>query len=45
MCREVTAFGTGEETEAFIGVMACSPQGGGREATFKDFHLDEGVKE
>ena len=45
MAREVNCFGTGDETEAFVGVMTCSPKGGGRTATFKDFKIDEGVVE
>ncbi|KZP20622.1 hypothetical protein FIBSPDRAFT_861366 [Athelia psychrophila] len=45
MIREVHAFGQGDETEeAFVGVMACSPLGGGVKATFEGFQMREGVR-
>lgn len=43
MIREVNVFGDGE-SKAIIGVMACSPLGGGVEGTFKDFKLKLGVE-
>ena len=45
MIREVNAFGSGDEIEAFVGVMACSPKGGSVEATFGDYEVREGVRE
>ena len=42
MVREVNVFGQ-DETEAFVGVMTCSPKGGGAKATFTDFQLREGA--
>lgn len=42
MVREVNSFGDGSETKATVGVMACSPFGGGVKATFKSFTLQEG---
>ncbi len=44
MVREVNAFGSGEETSAFVGVMGCSPKGGGVEARFKRFKMRDGVR-
>jgi len=42
MVREVNVFGDGTEVKATVGVMACSPLGGGAKATFKNFTLKEG---
>ncbi|KZP22426.1 hypothetical protein FIBSPDRAFT_859487 [Athelia psychrophila] len=45
MIREVHAFGQGDDTEeALVGVMACSPLGGGVKATFQGFQMREGVR-
>jgi len=41
MIREVNVFGDGEQ-KAVVGVMACSPLGGGAKATFRDFKLKLG---
>ncbi|KZP32751.1 hypothetical protein FIBSPDRAFT_811551 [Athelia psychrophila] len=45
MIREVHAFGQEDENEeAFVGVMACSPLGGGVKATFEGFQMREWVR-
>ena len=44
MIREVHGF-AGKEDEVFVGVMACSPKGGGVEAIFRDLAITEGVRE
>ncbi|WVR03534.1 hypothetical protein IAU60_000526 [Kwoniella sp. DSM 27419] len=45
MIRQVKAFGDGKATKAFIGVMGCSPKGGGAMVTFRNFTLKSGARE
>jgi regulation of enolase protein 1 (concanavalin A-like superfamily) len=45
MIREVHNFGTGEEKQAKVGVMTCSPLGKGALGTYKNFTVREGVRE
>jgi regulation of enolase protein 1 (concanavalin A-like superfamily) len=46
MIREVHAFAKGEnEGKVFIGIMACSPLGGGSEARFSGLEYKYGVRE
>ncbi|WWC99180.1 hypothetical protein V866_006075 [Kwoniella sp. B9012] len=45
MIREVNVFGDGEATKGFVGVMGCSPKGGGAEVVFREFMVKEGVRD
>jgi regulation of enolase protein 1 (concanavalin A-like superfamily) len=45
MIREVNTFGREDGEEAFVGVMGCSPKGGGVEARFTGFDMRQGVRE
>ncbi|WVW81872.1 hypothetical protein I302_103870 [Kwoniella bestiolae CBS 10118] len=45
MIREVNVFGDGKAQKGFVGVMGCSPKGGGAEVTFRDFTVREGVRD
>ena len=42
--REVHSFGSGEDEEVFVGVMACSPNGEGVKAVFRNMTLSEGAR-